>query len=96
MFSVHNEPFQIWARKKAKVKDFKGLKGKVVNIGNPGSGQTGTIEEIMKEMREKKISPWNLKNSIENILENATINENEKFFLARMLYPHIDLSLIHI
>ena len=33
VFSVHNEPFQIWARKKAKVKDFKGLKGKVVNIG---------------------------------------------------------------
>ena len=26
VFSVHNEPFQIWARKKAKVKDFKGLK----------------------------------------------------------------------
>ena len=39
VFSVHNEPFQIWARKKAKVKDFAGLKGKVVNIGNPGSGQ---------------------------------------------------------
>ena len=37
VFSVHNEPFQIWARKKAKIKDFKGLKGKVVNIGNPGS-----------------------------------------------------------
>ena len=36
VFSVHNEPFQIWARKKAKIKDFAGLKGKVVNIGNPG------------------------------------------------------------
>ena len=50
VFSVHNEPFQIWARKKAKVKDFKGLKGKVVNIGNPGSGQRGTMEELMKVM----------------------------------------------
>ncbi len=48
VFSVHNEPFQIWARKKAKVKDFAGLKGKVVNIGNPGSGQRGTMEELMK------------------------------------------------
>ena len=28
VFSVHNEPFQIWARKKAKIKDFAGLKGK--------------------------------------------------------------------
>ena len=35
VFSVHNEPFQIWARKKARIKDFAGLKGKVVNIGNP-------------------------------------------------------------
>jgi len=48
VFSVHNEPFLIWARKKAKVKDFAGLEGKVVNIGNPGSGQRGTMEELMK------------------------------------------------
>ena len=27
-----------------------GLKGKVVNIGNPGSGQRGTMEELMKAM----------------------------------------------
>ena len=47
VFSVHNEPFQIWARKKAKVKDFAGLKGKVVNIGNAGSGQRGTMEVLM-------------------------------------------------
>jgi len=50
VFSVHNEPFQIWARKKAKVKDFAGLKGKVVNIGNPGSGQRGTMEVLMSAM----------------------------------------------
>jgi len=50
VFSVHNEPFQIWARKKAKVKDFAGLKGKVVNIGNPGSGQRGTMEVLMDAM----------------------------------------------
>ena len=48
VFSVHNEPFQIWASKKSKIKDFKSLKGKVVNIGNPGSGQRGTMEELMK------------------------------------------------
>ena len=47
VFSVHNEPFQIWARKKAKVKDFAGLEGKVVNIGNAGSGQRGTMEVLM-------------------------------------------------
>ena len=50
VFSVHNEPFQIWAREKAKIKNFAGLEGKVVNIGNPGSGQRGTMEELMKAM----------------------------------------------
>ena len=50
VFSVHNEPFQIWARKKAKIKNFSDLEGKVVNIGNPGSGQRGTMEELMKAM----------------------------------------------
>ena len=50
IFSVHNEPFQIWASKKSGIKNFKGLKGKTVNIGNPGSGQRGTMEELMKAM----------------------------------------------
>ena len=42
--------FKFGQEKKAKVKDFAGLKGKVVNIGNPGSGQRGTMEELMKAM----------------------------------------------
>ena len=50
VFSVHNEPFQIWASAKSGITDFSGLKGKVVNIGNPGSGQRGTMEELMKAM----------------------------------------------
>ena len=50
VFSVHNERFRIWARKKARIKDFADLEGKVVNIGNPGSGQRGTMEELLKAM----------------------------------------------
>ena len=50
VFSVHNEPFQIWASASANISDFAGLEGKVVNIGNPGSGQRGTMEELMKAM----------------------------------------------
>ena len=61
-------------------------------LKNSGPELDKYFQSIIKEMREKKISPWNLKDSIENILENATINENEKFFLARMLYPHIDAA----
>ena len=48
IFSVHGEPFTVLARKDSGIKDFNDLKGKRVNIGNPGSGQRGTMESIMK------------------------------------------------
>ncbi len=47
VFSIHPEPFTVLARKDANIKNFNDLKGKRVNIGNPGSGQRGTIELIM-------------------------------------------------
>ncbi len=47
VFSVHPEPFTVVARTDSGVKDFKDLKGKRVNIGNPGSGQRGTMEVLM-------------------------------------------------
>jgi uncharacterized protein len=48
LFSVHPEPFNVVARAEAGIKHFKDLKGKRVNIGNPGSGQRGTMEELME------------------------------------------------
>ena len=48
VFSVHPEPFTIIARADSGIKHFKDLKGKRVNIGNPGSGQRGTMEVVMK------------------------------------------------
>jgi TRAP transporter TAXI family solute receptor len=47
VFSVHPEPFTVVARADAGVKNFMDLKGKRVNIGNPGSGQRGTMEVLM-------------------------------------------------
>ena len=47
VFSVHPEPFTVVARADAGVKTFTDLKGKRVNIGNPGSGQRGTMEVLM-------------------------------------------------
>ena len=47
VFSVHPEPFTVVARKDANIKNFDDLKGKRVNIGNPGSGQRGTMEVVM-------------------------------------------------
>jgi len=50
IFSVHAEPFTVVARKDSGIKEFKDLKGKRVNIGNPGSGQRGTMEVVMKAL----------------------------------------------
>jgi TRAP transporter TAXI family solute receptor len=50
VFSVHPEPFTVVARADAGIETFEDLKGKRVNIGNPGSGQRGTMEVLMEEM----------------------------------------------
>jgi TRAP transporter TAXI family solute receptor len=48
IFSVHPEPFTVVARKGSGINQLDDLKGKNVNIGNPGSGQRGTMEVLMK------------------------------------------------
>ncbi len=50
VFSVHPEPFTVVARKDSGIKNFADIKGKRVNIGNPGSGQRGTMEVAMNAM----------------------------------------------
>ncbi len=50
VFSVHPEPFTVVARADSGVTSFEDLKGKRVNIGNPGSGQRGTMEVLMEAM----------------------------------------------
>ncbi len=54
LFSVHPEPFTVVARVDSGIKTFADLKGKRVNIGNPGSGQRGTMEVVMDAMGWKK------------------------------------------
>lgn len=50
VFSVHAEPYTVVARADAGIKTFADLKGKRVNIGNPGSGQRGTTEVLLDAM----------------------------------------------
>ncbi len=50
VFSVHPEPFTVVARADAGIETFDDLKGKRVNVGNPGSGQRGTMEVVMEAM----------------------------------------------
>jgi TRAP transporter TAXI family solute receptor len=47
VFSVHSEPFNVIARNDAGIATFDDLKGKRVNVGNPGSGQLATMEVVL-------------------------------------------------
>ncbi len=47
VFSVHPEPFTMLARSGSGINTFEDLKGKRVNVGNPGSGQRATMEVVM-------------------------------------------------
>jgi uncharacterized protein len=48
VFSLHPEPFTVVARPDSGIENFEDLKGKRVNIGNPGSGQRATVEVLME------------------------------------------------
>ena len=47
LFSAHPEPFTVLARRDAEIRTLDDLKGRRVNIGNPGSGQRATMESVM-------------------------------------------------
>ncbi|QTF91600.1 TAXI family TRAP transporter solute-binding subunit [Halomonas sp. BM-2019] len=47
VFSLHSEPFTLVARREAGIRHLDDLAGRSVNIGNPGSGQRGTMLRLM-------------------------------------------------
>ncbi len=49
VFSVHPEAYQLVVRKGSGIESWKDLKGKRLNIGNPGSGQRQTTELLMEK-----------------------------------------------
>ncbi|MCB1507277.1 MAG: TAXI family TRAP transporter solute-binding subunit [Hyphomicrobiaceae bacterium] len=47
VFSLHPEPFTLIVRAESDINAFEDLRGKRVNVGNPGSGQRATMEIVM-------------------------------------------------
>ncbi|MBV7387693.1 TAXI family TRAP transporter solute-binding subunit [Pasteurellaceae bacterium TAE3-ERU1] len=47
IFSIHPEPFTVMARDDSGIKTFDDLKGKRVNVGDPGSGTRATMNVIL-------------------------------------------------
>ncbi len=47
LFSLHGEPFTLVVRRNAGIRSLDDLEERAVNIGNPGSGQRGTMLRLM-------------------------------------------------
>ncbi|WP_458525472.1 TAXI family TRAP transporter solute-binding subunit [Onishia taeanensis] len=47
LFSLHSEPFTLVVRRRAGIDHFQDLPGHAINLGNPGSGQRGTMDVVM-------------------------------------------------
>ena len=58
LFSVYPELFTLVARQDANIKRFEDIRGKRINIGDPGSGSRATMDLVMKEFG---IAPSDLK-----------------------------------
>lgn len=76
VFSVHPEPFTVVARADSGIKNFEDLKGKRVNIGNPGSGQRGTMEVVMKTLGWKK-SDFALASELKSAEQSSALCDNK-------------------
>ena len=59
VYSVHPEPFTVLARKELNAAKFEDLKGKRVNVGNPGSGTRASMDELLDALGWK-ISDFSL------------------------------------
>ena len=76
VFSVHPEPFTVVARKDAGISNFMQLKGKRVNIGNPGSGQRGTMEVLMGALGWSK-SSFKLASELKSSEQSQALCDNK-------------------
>ncbi len=50
------------------------------------------FQSMIRDMRQNKLSPWNIQERISEIQSGIELNEEETFFLARMLFPHVDAA----
>ena len=76
VFSVHPEPFTVVARADSGIKKFQDMKGKRVNIGNPGSGQRGTMEVVMGALGWSK-SAFKLASELKSAEQSRALCDNK-------------------
>jgi len=76
VFSIHAEPFSVLARTDSEVSVLEDLKGKRVNVGNPGSGARGTTEVVMDALGWQ-ISDFKLATELKSAEQAAALCDNQ-------------------
>jgi TRAP transporter TAXI family solute receptor len=76
VFSVHGEPFTVIARADAGIGSFDDLKGKRVNVGNPGSGQLATMEVVL-EAKGWTMDDFQLASELKPAEQAAALGDNK-------------------
>jgi uncharacterized protein len=76
VFSVHAEPFTVIARADAGIESFDDLKGKRVNVGNPGSGQLATMEVVL-DAKGWSMADFSLASELKPAEQAAALGDNK-------------------
>ncbi|MEZ5724748.1 MAG: TAXI family TRAP transporter solute-binding subunit [Paracoccaceae bacterium] len=76
IFSVHPEPFTVVARKDASIASFDDLKGKRVNVGNPGSGQLATMQVVL-DAKGWTMGDFSLASELKPAEQSAALGDNK-------------------
>jgi uncharacterized protein len=76
VFSVHPEPFTLLSRKEANIKSFADLKGKRLNVGNPGSGTRSAMDELLAA-QNMKLSDFALASELKADEHGAALCDNK-------------------
>jgi TRAP transporter TAXI family solute receptor len=75
LFGLHGEPFTVVARADAGIKTFEDLRGKRVNVGNPGSGQRSTMDVVL-EAKGWSISDFSLASELRPAEQSQALCDN--------------------
>ena len=75
VFSVHPEPFTVLARADSGIETFDDLKGKRVNVSNPGSGSRATFEVLM-DAKGWTMGDFALASELKSAEQSQTLADN--------------------
>jgi len=92
VYSVHPEPFTVLARKELNTGKFEDLKGKRVNIGNPGSGTRLSMDELLAALGWK-VSDFSLASELKADEHGAALCDNKiDAFFYRVGHPAANIQ----